>query len=94
MAQLQQELEARRAAQATEVKRAEEAVARRQKAEQVRAAEAQAWQQAETALQAAAAEKEALQKIVKDLRTEAFGLHAAAAAEQRRQNKSLLEELE
>ena len=94
MAQLQQELEAQRAAQATEVKRAEEAVARRQKAEQVRAAEAQAWQQAETALQAAAAEKEALQKIVKDLRTEAFGLHAAAAAEQRQQNKSFLEELE
>ena len=94
MAQLQQELEAQRAAQATEVKRAEEAVARRQKAEQVRAAEVQAWQQAETALQAAAAEKEALQKIVKDLRTEAFGLDAAAAAEQRQQNKSLLEELE
>ena len=42
MAQLQQELEAQRAAQATEVKRAEEAVARRQKAEHMRAAEAQA----------------------------------------------------
>ncbi len=68
-----------------------QAVAKRQEAEQVRAAEAQAWQQAETALQTAAAEKESLQKIVEDLRTEVSGLHAAAAAEQQPQNKSLWE---